>query len=966
MNKEKILSEVKSIEEFNKLLEDILIKLKLTDVERMHNNTLIATEKSAMGKRTILFMTTLSVLNGKVLSIKEEIQLIKKYYDIICIITSSKKISKYFQKWIKQELPDKSFIFWSSSDLIIKIDENYPDFWYHSDAFIKPYEEYFVEICSSDSEFRQLLKLGDKYNKLLDIFIEPKIYSFKEDKETEHLRKVTIDKEKIINSGNYVISGEAGTGKSTLLKEIGKQVITKNQNKSKKTIPIYITSSSIVEADYDLSKTYRNILLKTYQQFDLITIESSYNILLLIDSIDGFERVMQKKIIEHIESLYKQLNLRFIITTRNYEYLLNDCSLKDHERTVIENFDLSQVKSFVSNFFRFDLEKADKLWLSLNDNNLLSKIPITPLTLSLISILFEQNQYEVPATITDIYDNFNLFLLGKITVKSNLEFLDISIKERILSLYALEILDSENRLRRNKEDFISFISFFFQNRSITISDELLPELINSMTQGTGILYINENNLIDFKHDYFMEYYASLEIFKQQRGLEDKLIENFTEFNWQNTAIFYSGRTKDMPEFLEKIIVRSNKYVDLKDCLIASSGLGSILQSLWLTDSRIRKDGIITALELLLKAAEKIKSFSAAGVHFFKGIRELDIALMNLSWFFMHFNSITLKDSLGLAFDELYSKLELNKKTIFQNDNMTLLYQLFCISATLSSDRLNKQSNINILFDKEQILTIPLFVILFDAGLDIINPYNIDEMKSNFNIKRRIKKYLDGIQFYINNTSDDLRLTTLDNISPIKNVEIYTEGKTDAEIIQHAHTVLTNSADCYWKITAASKSSTSSCGANELSKFVSNVFPTIAIDSDKSKLIIGIFDNDSKGIQEFNGISRVNFEEVSKRVIKHKDANIYAIKLPIPFSMEQYLQDKQAFNFFEIEHYFPLDFLIKHNMVKETSIPNVYEIIGSKSKFSSLIQKETDLSIFQNFKILFDELDKISNQQTSYC
>ena len=31
--------------------------------------------------------------------------------------------------------------------------------------------------------------------------------------------------------------GEAGTGKSTLLKEIGKQVITKNQNKSKKTIP---------------------------------------------------------------------------------------------------------------------------------------------------------------------------------------------------------------------------------------------------------------------------------------------------------------------------------------------------------------------------------------------------------------------------------------------------------------------------------------------------------------------------------------------------------------------------------------------------------------------------------------------------------------------------------------------------------------------------------------------------------
>ena len=322
-----------------------------------------------------------------------------------------------------------------------------------------------------------------------------------------------------------------------------------------------------------------------------------------------------------------------------------------------------------------------------------------------------------------------------------------------------------------------------------------------MTQGTGVLVFDELDNVSFVHDFFMEYYASLEIFKQERHLESKLIEKFTDFNWQNTAIFYAGKTKDMPAFLEKLVSRSKEYVHLNDCIIACSGLGYILQALWLTNSQIRKEGIKEALNLIVKADEKVKDLSAQKHPFFNDIKEPDIAMMNLVWFFHHFSSITLKDSLELAFNELYSNLRNNDQTYFKSDNNTILYKLFCIALVLSSNKINIDKNLEKLFEERQLLSDPLFIMLFDIGIDIVNPKNSPKLKLDNKIANKKRKYYHGIKYYIENTADNLRLTTWENIRPYRKVELYTEGKTDAEIIEHAFKVLTDNNDPYWNIRA---------------------------------------------------------------------------------------------------------------------------------------------------------------------
>jgi hypothetical protein len=101
--------------------------------------------------------------------------------------------------------------------------------------------------------------------------------------------------------------------------------------------------------------------------------------------------------------------------------------------------------------------------------------------------------------------------------------------------------------------------------------------------------------------------------------------------------------------------------------------------------------------------------------------------------------------------------------------------------------------------------------------------------------------------------------------------------------------------------------------------------------------------------------------------KVEESNIYAMLLPIPDSQnyEPYHQEKQAFKFFEIEHYFPLNFLQDNNMVKETSIPSVYEITGNKSNFKDRVIKSNKPELFTELTNLFNEIDKVCEKEINY-
>lgn len=964
------LKDIPDIQSLVTLVTKICEKLGLNEIKTINQYMLSATEDSVLGHRDIKILCTLSELGGKVQVILDQLKENIKHNDEIIIISSNeKKISKYFRNWIKEELRTDKINFWEESSLVELVDKHLPEYWGHNDVFLKSFEDSFIDHLESNGELQKALKLDKKFEELLNIFIEPKIFRSKEDDKTGRLLRMKFRKDEYLDGNNYFLSGDAGTGKTTLLKEIGKLAITHNQNSTDKILPIRIKTSLIANSGYSINKAIEAEIENLVGEESINKVFDDYRVLILIDSIDEFENEKQKSIFKELKDLLDKENLSFIIATRNYENLTKECELFEHIHTMLSNFDLHQIQQYLNTFFKRDLKKSEALWNNLQDNKILERIPSTPLTISLVSVLFEENGYEVPATITDVYDNFNTFLLGRLNVNSNLEFLRLDVKEKILQMYALKIIQSPNRNRLKLEDFIEYVIDYFKGQSITIEKNVIPELIKSMTDGTGVLYVDEQKFVTYQHDHFLEYYASKEIFNDEdrQSLEKELIEKFCEYNWQNTAIFYTGRTKNMKNFLDELVERIKKYKLLHEHLLSVSGLGYILQSLWMTHSDNRKNAVLAALDVLIKADAGVKQLAEQKFPFFHGIKDTDIAIANLAWFFIHYNSITLRDPLQLAFDELHSEMKKLEGTQFEKDKITRLYQLFCIAATLNTGRVKDTSKLEILFDEDKLLTIPLFVYLFNEAIDILEYGNEAQMRKDYKLASKKKKYTRSIRFLLENPSESLIHTTFEKLTPIKHVELFTEGKTDASIISHAFRVLTMNDEPYWNITAIENIlSAKAGGAQQLSVFLVRLANNLETDFDKSKTVIGLFDNDAKGYQEFNGLPG-NFESINGLVKKVKDMNVFALLLPIPEheNYKEYHQEKQSFRFFELEHYFPLEFLQQNNMVTETSIPNVFEITGSKSDFNDTILKIGKKEHFHGFIELLKEVDKLNGKTINY-
>lgn len=954
-------SKIQRIEEllfpkFKDTVANLVERLGYQDIQKFED-VIVASNTSPLSSEKYLFVFFEEQLSG-VVNIEEIKNKILQRHELhvsnVIYILSKYNISSGFESTISKEITQFKLQFIGRDRLIKLLDDLYSDFWKHDDLPLLEYEKKFCSQFKKDTEINKLKIFNDKYQKLLDIYIEPRITHFYEDKATQTPanRKVQVH-EILLDKKPVIISGDAGTGKSTFLKKVGELLIESNLDADKKTTPIYLTTNEIFEADYLIE----NLILKKIEaNFGVSKLDDfieSYNIAILVDSIDELDDETQKKILHELQQLTTKKEIRYIIGTRNSEKIISLNGTKDFNSYSIEKFNSEQIKKFVSKFFLGENNKADNLLEALKENRIIEKLPITPLTLSLISILYEENNLEIPATIADIYDNFNSLIIGRSTVSSKIEFIDISFKERILSLYALYLLEKNQHTPLLKKDFIEHFSKYFKGKTLPIKKGTLEEVLNYLIDNTGVLVLKDNKWVQFSHDSYMEYYGAVEIFKHQREKESLLIDNFFENNWQNAAVFYAGKSKDLPLFLTEITKKLKTSNQLHDYYSGVIGSGYILQALYQTDNQLRKDTVLEALEMNVKATDILMKLASDELMMFKSYSIPIIQLMNLMYFYETFNSITIKEPLKLAFDETYKNFEDNNLPV---DGLKSIQ----LALTLDSKRLNEPTSLSSLLESKQIFKDPLLYTILDFSFSMFGTEKYKKLKEEIR-KEHFPRLKDVVKKLIQFPAGRLRFTNLDSISSNKRIQIIVEGKTDAEILEHAYYSLTNGQYPYWKISAAGNND--SGGATEVAKTISNCKPVLS----DNEIIIGIFDHDAKGLGEFRRLSSNVFGAYKNDTIrKHINSKIYGLIIPVPGEMDSYLKKEQVFNFFEIEHYFDYDFLSQNDMIEDTEIPYIYKIKESKKKnFSKKVREQHEAHIFKHFIGLFKQIDSISGMNIEY-
>lgn len=942
--------------ELDDLIIKILSKQEFESIELLED-CIKAKQRTFLNKSAAVFITFPFKLGGLTgvdyQAIAQKInQIREKYAANNVFVYSNRTISKGFQTEISNALKTIRMTYISRDDLIQLVDEIFPEYWRHDDIELIQYEKDYTDFVANDSDLKKLKFPNDKYAKLLDIFIEPMLMRYYQDAKTNNpvSKKYSVN-ELIAHNESVIIEGEAGAGKSTLLKKIGVKLIDENTSTiAKKHLPIYITSLEIFDAG-NVTEAIRS-KLATFTEAPLSELAQQYDVHLLIDSIDELTD-KQEEILKELGKLEKEYELKYYVTTRNGDNLLSLATGKVSSFT-IRKFNLAQIKMFLDKFFSGDDGKSTTLLDALRDNQMLDRLPMTPLTLSLISILFEETEFEIPATISDIYDNFNTLIIGKAIVSSKVEFVDISFKERILSIYALKLLETPNHIPLSREDFFQYFKDYFGGKSLPIKKGSLEEVLEYLIQNTGILFLKDGDKVQFTHDSYMEYYSALEIFKHHREYESKLVENFYDPNWQNVAVFYAGESKDMPDFLKSIRDKMAKTENINDSMAGILGGGYLLQALYQTDNVLRKEVIIEALRLSLHNLHLFKMMAGDDMTMFQNYKLPILTLINFVYFYESFNSITLAEPLRMSFDDKFKEFEDKGR-----GDMGIGFNLMELAFTLDSKRIRDQKALEKVIDTPELLRDANLNILANISMDFLGKDRYKEFKAEVS---KQAKQLVGIQRkLIESPMSKLRFGVLDTIQQQSKVKLLVEGKTDALVLEWAYMTLTDGNFPYWSVNKAGKNEDVSC-CEEVRKSLEQSYSIWKSEPDT--IIIGIFDHDAAGLKSYGSLDKFSFNEIApNKLKKHKDGDIYGLVLPVPGEMDIYLQDKQEFNFFELEHYMGLEFL--KDVIKETSIPGVFEITGDKVALARRIRKETSPKAFALFTLLLQEIDKLAGVKITY-
>ncbi len=185
--------------------------------------------------------------------------------------------------------------------------------------------------------------------------------------------------------------------------------------------------------------------------------------------------------------------------------------------------------------------------------------------------------------------------------------------------------------------------------------------------------------------------------------------------------------------------------------------------------------------------------------------------------------------------------------------------------------------------------------------------------------------------------------------------VITEGKTDKKLLEIAWAKLNPDIDCPFKfISSGIQIDENSKTGNADS--VRRTIETLSTFFSDLK-IIGLFDNDREGYEQFKGLRKEVFEphRLDQNHRKHLEKNIYGIVLPVPdFRLNYINSESLTQRYFVIEHYFSNDILEVNNMIGESILPRVeiYEVKGDKNGFSEYVG-ELNANEFSNFSLIFN-------------
>lgn len=669
------------------------------------------------------------------------------------IVTNGKVNSGAKQKFFKDEFYNNANIsFWSYDELVKFIDKYYPRFWLKGSKKYKHYIELFQNRNKYD-DFSKTLSLNDsKIEKLLKNTIKLKLAEYYYDEVNAQFRRKWFEVEELNKVKECsLIVGESGSGKTTLFKQIANNIIYENSIRNDfEFYPIIIKFRDLQDNNFDVSNTihkyFTNEIYKDLN-FDTEVLFEEKNFILFIDALDEIgDKENKDKALEAVKTFHMtNSTIQIFCSSRNSDSLLGTCRQLNFRYFDIINISIQQAETFIDRYFDGEELKGKRLIKSLKDSRILDKLPKTPLTLTLLTSLFDEDGYEIPATISDLYKYFVDVLLNKNIKESHLDLLKVGVHRSVLSFIA-EYLHVNRSKSISKDNLEKLISDFASERGQKYD---VSELLNDLIQDINLLIENERGEIEFKHLSFQEYFTAYQFYNHSINGKSEFIKNFNDVWWQNVAIYYAGMTKDSPQLIDDILQNSVPQ-NFHEYIINVSGLGYLIQALYNTPVENRRKAVLKNLESIQSALKFITNTDEEKYLDIKSFLHTTYGANKILafWYEFHHSSITLKELLNSLFNEMIEELS-NKTFVSIEEKKDQEYSAYLIAASLLNIEFDDFENY---FKLLNIIDNDNFVVQGLIESDFNNKFKT--LSKEEKRRKSIKKFETRLSFLDNKKIDD--------------------------------------------------------------------------------------------------------------------------------------------------------------------------------------------------------------------
>lgn len=496
------------------------------------------------------------------------------------------------------------------------------------DSFTEYYPYVFYEgavskyIESSISQLERKHMFSSRHKYLSEYYVEPTVAKLERTIELKDADiTLTILKERVRlgrlaqelkPSKKFIMLGDPGVGKSTALVKMAIDILmgvlreaTRDKKNGKLGIPIFITAREFLHLS-DVSELMERFgpSVETRDRFKVVA--------LLIDGLDEVESDYRQALLDKADEYARELECSLVISTRKVDIVKRE--ILGYEKRLLLPFEFGQAVDMLRR-----LAKDESMLKALKDGleKIENQITLTPLSLLFLIELVENNK-EVPASITELYDRFTDMALGmEDKSRKGIDILfDYEVKKRFLAELAFERFFNNNQTEMEISEFESFIDSYASEYKWNA--EMLRNFADEIERA-GILEVRET--VKFAHKSLLDYFIAVKIDyvrEEIPELDDYLTRIYFGDVWSDVPFYFIGLKKTISkELIGKILgfggggeeEEEEEDILLQD--VQKLMLGRLLQAAWHSKSEIKTNGIKGSLEYSDGVTERFLSLARA-------------------------------------------------------------------------------------------------------------------------------------------------------------------------------------------------------------------------------------------------------------------------------------------------------------------------------------------------------------------